>query len=194
MKRSSALTFVLVGAGAVILSGCDDPQDVAVFESVEQCAQHADFTAEYCAIHMERAQAEHVRVAPKYTSIADCESDFGAGECEIAPQKTVGGGSVFMPLMMGYMMGHMLGGGSRVATQPLYRSRDDAGTFRTGDNRKMATRTGVSKVASRFTGPANTKTRTVRRGGFGTTAASRFASMQKSRSFRGFRRFGGFGG
>ena len=32
---------------------------------------------------------------------SDCEADFGAEKCELAPQRTTSGGSVFMPLMAG---------------------------------------------------------------------------------------------
>ncbi len=186
MKPSNVLIVGLLSTTAIVLTGCKGQEDVAIFETVEQCAQHSEFTAEYCAIHMGKAKTEHVRVAPKYTAVADCEADFGAGQCETAPQRTTSGGSVFMPLMMGYMMGHMLGGGSRVATQPLYRSRDDSGSFRTGDNRTVARKTGVSKVPGQFARAASTKTRTVRRGGFGTSARASFGSVRRARGFRGF--------
>ena len=61
----------------------------------------------------QQAQQTHIAAAPKYTSQADCEADFGAEKCELAPQRTTSGGSVFMPLMAGYMMGSMLSGGGR---------------------------------------------------------------------------------
>ena len=88
-----------------------------------------------------------------------------------------------MHMMMGYMLCNMLRGGSLVATQPLYRSRDDSRNFRTGDNQKVSGKTGVTRVAGHTTRAPSTKTRTIRRGGFGSAAR---ASAGRFRSFRGF--------
>ena len=81
------------------------------------------------------------------------------------------------------MMGSMLSGNSRVATQPLYRSKDDPKNFRTGDNQKVSGKTGVSKVGSQVARAPATKTRTIRRGGFGSTA--RASTTRRFRSFGG---------
>ena len=119
MKRSRSLKLALMGASALTLSACEEaPQDVAIFKDVLQCENEVGFDRDACIANFEQAKQEHVRVAPKYTSAEDCEADFGAAQCETAPQKTQSGGSVFMPLMMGYMMGSMLSNGSRAATQP----------------------------------------------------------------------------
>jgi uncharacterized protein YgiB involved in biofilm formation len=184
MKRSRTLTLALMSATALTLAACDNPEEVAVFETVEQCATQNGFNLQACEANMKQAQAEHVRVAPKYTSAADCEADFGAEQCETSPQRTTSGGSVFMPLMMGYMMGNMMSGRSGVATQPLYRSRDDAKNFRTGDNQKVSGKTGISKVSGQTARAPSTKTSTIKRGGFGSAARAR-ASMGKFRSFGG---------
>jgi uncharacterized protein YgiB involved in biofilm formation len=178
MKRSRSLKLALMGASALTLVACDDPQDVAIFESVEQCVRQDGFGMEDCKANMETAKAEHVRVAPKYTSAADCEADFGTEQCETALQKTQNGGSVFMPLMMG----NMLSGRSRVATQPLYRSKDDRKNFRTADNKKISGKTGISKVSSKVARAPSTKTSTIRRGGFGSTAR---ATSGRFRSYGG---------
>ena len=61
--------------------------------------------ADQCEANFNEARNQHAAVAPKYTSQEDCQADFGDGRCEQAPYKTTSGGSVFMPLMMGYMMG-----------------------------------------------------------------------------------------
>ena len=182
MKRSRSLKLALMSASVLTLTACDNTEDVAIFETLEQCVNQNGFTMDACEANMRTAQEEHVRVAPKYTSIADCEADFGAERCETAPQQTTSGGSVFMPLMMGYMMGSMLAGPSRVATQPLYRSKDNPSNFRTADNQKVGNKTGLAKAPASATKPPTTKTRTVRRGGFGATAAR---SAGRVRSFGG---------
>ncbi len=179
MKRSKSLKLALMSASVLTVAACDNPEEVAIFESLEQCINQAGFEREYCEASMQTAQKEHIRVAPKYVTVEDCEADFGAEKCETAPQTTQNGGSVFMPLMMGYMMGSMLANNSRVATQPLYRSKDNPANFRTGDNRKVAGKTGISKVPASVTKPASTKTRTIRRNGFGATA-SRSAGRTRS--------------
>ena len=172
MKRSKSLTLALMSASVLSIAACDDPQDVAIFENVDQCSSTEGFSRDSCEVNLRQAQFEHIRVAPKYNTRADCEADFGAEQCEVAPQTTTTGGSVFMPLMMGYMMGSMLGGNrGGISTQPLYRSVDDGKTFRTGDNRKVGSKTGVSKASGRILRAPSTKTRTVRRGGFGASAA-----------------------
>jgi uncharacterized protein YgiB involved in biofilm formation len=112
-------------------------------------------------------------VAPKYTSQQDCEADFGAEQCEASAQhQTQSGGSIFMPLMMGYMMGSMLGGRSGVASQPLYRSKDDAKSYRTADNKKVGNQIGRTQVAKSTGARPIAKTSTLARGGFGARARS----------------------
>ena len=99
-----------------------------------------------------------------------------------------------MPMMMGYMMGSMLGGRRGMMPQPLYRSMDDTKNFRTGDNQRVSSKTGLTKVSKGLTRMPSTKMRTIRRGGFGAAARSvgtRFSSARKFRRFGGFRSFGG---
>lgn len=161
-----------MGASAFALTACDDSKEVAVFESVEQCMTQDGFTREACEAEFRTARNEHVRAAPKYVSRADCEADFGAEQCETAPQTTTSGSSVFMPLMMGYMMGNLLSGRGGVASQPLYRTADDAKNFRTADNRPVARGTGLTRIDGATARAPSAKTTTVRRGGFGATAAA----------------------
>lgn len=137
MKRSQPPKLALLSASVLTLTACDNTDDVSIFETLEQCVNQDGFSREACKTNMQSAKQEHARVAPKYTSAADSEADFGPEQCETAPQITTSSGSVFMPLMMGYMMGNLLAGPSRIATQPLYRSKDNPGNFRTADNQKF---------------------------------------------------------
>ncbi len=172
MKRSGAIRLVLMGTTALSLSACEEPQvDALVFRSVEECQQAAELSADECRGQQATAERTHVQTSPKYASVADCEADFGAGECEIAPYQTSSGGSVFMPLMAGFMMGQLLGGGfgSGVATQPLYRSRG-ASDLRTADNQSVGGATGRVAVSRSAAAAPTVKTSTIRRGGFGASA------------------------
>ena len=171
MKRSKSVKLVAMGTGLLLVAACEEAKvDTALFESVQQCSG-LGFTAQECESNYREAQRNHINVAPKYTAKADCEADFGSAQCETAPQRTSNGGSVFMPLMAGYMMGSMLSGG-RSAGQPLYKSRNDRSTFRTGDNKAVAKSVGRTKVGQSTTRTASAKIRTVSRGGFGAGARS----------------------
>ncbi len=172
MKRSRSIALVMMGAGAIALTACEERQvDVGVFEDVEQCVNEPGASRAACEEAFAVAQEQHAAVAPKYADQQSCEADFGAGQCEPAPQQAQGGGgSFFMPLMMGYMMGSMMSGRGGVAPQPLYRSADDARNFRTADNRSVGPAAGRTTVSRTAAAAPTAKTQTVARGGFGDRA------------------------
>ncbi|MGF1641626.1 MAG: DUF1190 domain-containing protein [Rhodospirillales bacterium] len=173
MKRSRSIALVMMGASSIVLTACDEPQvDAYLFRDVEQCVDQPGASRAACEEAYGVASGQHASVAPKYASKADCEADFGAGQCETAPYQTDSGGSVFMPLMMGYMMGSMLGRGSGAAPQPLYRTAADPSAFRTADNRSAGATTGATRVARAATVPPTAKAYTVARGGFGAGAGT----------------------
>ena len=174
MKRSKSIGLVMMGVSAIALTACEEQQvDAMVYDSVQQCVADNEMTREQCQTDYQAAQTAHVQAAPKYTSVEACQVDFGPENCEEAPQRSSSGGSIFMPLMMGYMMGSMLGGRrSGVAAQPLYRSADDSKSYRTADNKKVGSATGRTQVAKSAAAAPTTKTRTTSRGGFGKSARS----------------------
>ncbi len=172
MKRSRSVALVMMGSGALVLSACDEPQvDATIYDSVEQCVDAPGASRAECEEQYKIAADQHAAVAPKYTDRAACEADFGAEQCEVAPYQAQGGGSIFMPLMMGYMMGSMMGRGG-AATQPLYRSADDSKNFRTADNKNVGATTGKTTVNQSAAGRPTAKAYTVSRGGFGSRARS----------------------
>ena len=172
MKRSKSIGLITMGLSVIALTACDEPKvEALVFDDLQQCLADKDLTREQCESNYNAAREQHAAVAPKYASKEECEAEFGTGKCEQAPQQTSSGGSIFMPLMMGYMMGSMMNRGA-VAPQPLYRTADDARTYRTADNQKVGTTTGRTQIAqSAARAPAMT-TSTVSRGGFGASARS----------------------
>lgn len=170
MKRSRSIALVMMGAGTITLTACEEQKvDVSLFEDVEQCVDQPGASRTACEEAFGIAEAQHAVVAPKYTDREACEADFGPEQCEQAPQEAQGGGSFFMPLMMGYMMGSMMGGRGGAA-QPLYRSADDPNTFRTADNRSVGSTTGRTTVSRAAAAPPTAKSYTVSRGGFGARA------------------------
>ena len=172
MKRCRSISVAaLMGISALSITACEEAKvDATVFSNLQQCLDDGGLPQEQCEAGLREARSQHAEVSPKYSSKEDCEGDFGAGKCETAPYRTASGGSVFMPLMMGYMMGSMLGGrrGS-VFTQPLYRSADDPKSYRTADNRKVAAKSGRTQVASSAGRRPSMKTSTLSRGGFGSS-------------------------
>lgn len=189
MKRSKKAALVLmVPVAALLLAGCGEEREQAmVFSDPSECSAAGLNDTAQCNADYAAAQALHPQVAPKYLNKEECETDFGAGQCETAPQQTAQGGSVFMPMMMGFLAGQMMnrGGsnfqqpaaagagaaGSKVPTQPLYKSRDDRSTFRTATNTPVAK--GIGPITLK---PSQVKPQVgqvVRRGGFGQQAAAR---------------------
>lgn len=183
MKRSKKAALVLMAPATTwILAGCgEQPVDALVFNDAQECIAYHYSSAE-CQEEFERAAALHAEIAPRYWTQQECEADFGQGQCETAPDPHQGSG-VFMPLMMGYMVGRLLtqgrlaasqtsqaAGRSAVPTQPLYQSRDDRMTFRTATNHPVSTRTGQVSVQPSAVQPQ--RAQMVRRGGFGQQAAA----------------------
>ncbi|MBT3536595.1 MAG: DUF1190 domain-containing protein [Rhodospirillaceae bacterium] len=166
----------LMGVSAIALSACEEQTvDTAIFDSLQQCINEPGMLREDCEKSQAEARSQHTAVAPKYTSVQDCQADFGAGRCEQAPYRSSTGGSIFMPLMMGYMMGSMLNGRRMGGSQPLYRSASDPKSYRTADNRSAGAKTGRTQVARSAASRPSVKTSTIRRGGFGSSGR-RFGS------------------
>ena len=173
---SSKSAVLMMSVSLLALTACEEPQvDAFVFESLDQCKSDSGASSDQCDTSFEEARTQHAAVAPKYSSAADCQADFGAEKCEEAPYKTSNGGSVFMPLMMGYMMGSMMGGRGSMMSQPLYKSAQSPNNFRTAENQNVGSKTGGTKVARSATSRPTFKSSTRSRGGFGSSAR-RFGS------------------
>jgi uncharacterized protein YgiB involved in biofilm formation len=176
MKRSKkAALFLMAPITTLMLAGCaEQPVDTYVFDNPEECTA-ASLPSAQCKKDYAEAKALHPTVAPKYADKQACEADFGVGKCETASTGADSSPSFFMPMMMGYMMGKMFspGGntGAGVISQPLYKSRDDSRTFRTASNAPVSSHTGLTSIRPSKVQP--TTGSLVRRGGFGSQAATR---------------------
>ncbi|MDD2867913.1 DUF1190 domain-containing protein [Neomegalonema sp.] len=125
MKRSKAVHLLYLGIAATALQGCGEDerprgyveaptvQTVATGEgayfSMQECLTR--FDQALCDESAAEARAEHAQNAPKFSSQESCEAFSGPGMCEAAPQ-TAGassGGSSFMPMLMGFMVGRAIG-------------------------------------------------------------------------------------
>lgn len=172
MKRSKALSLILMGTLAVGTAGCGtDKADETMysFTSLDECVTSAIFSEAECKDLARNALAQ----TPKFASLAECEAQFGAGACsspsaqpgqEGQPGAGAGqgtqvqqhSGGFWMPMMMGFMAGRFMGGGGLMqGSQGLY--RDPGAGSQTGGDRSFRTATGDTVKADpkgRVTNPS----------------------------------------
>lgn len=203
MRKSRSIRLVLLSSlSLVALAACEenDPLKSAdIIRDEKECASRPDPGA--CRSALRDAREQHVAAAPKFGDLASCEAKFGTGNCttpdqilrfgdeaqtqpqQAQPQQaqqTQQGSSSFMPMLVGYMMGRAMSGGSPWAAQPLYRDRDNMGYAgnRTGAATQVGTLSGArfrdiapasAGGTSRGTAAGDTA---VKRGGFGSSGAA----------------------
>ena len=168
MRKSRSVKLVLLGGAAVTLAACSDdapPNDAQFFSDAQACS--AVYDAQTCDQAIAETQRISDEQAPRYTRKEECEAEFGVGNCET--RQTAGGGSIFMPLLMGYMMGNMLS--SNRYNQPVYRGpRNEAMMARNGSFYNVGSFSAGGGKASGFQRAATVSR--VERGGFGSTSKS----------------------
>jgi uncharacterized protein YgiB involved in biofilm formation len=196
MKRSQQI--VLGAAGIILVAALwpasETPPDTAtdstsplVYASAAECKAGGIVPATDCDEQWTLAEAQQTAAAPKFDQLGACETNFGEGSCRQATAP--GGGSFFVPAMIGYMLGRQLGGvAGRPIAQPLFPGRpQEAGGASAGGaargvspaTRSYTTGAGIPVVTNPRGGPssiARTTTSapssrsTVSRGGFGSTS------------------------
>lgn len=202
--RSYRLAPVAIAVSAVfMLSACEESDEtVSLYTNAQDCSQANPSQAEQCTLAYNNALQEAAKTAPKYATKEDCIAEFGEAMCTQAPaqasfsstagngeqtaQAQSSSGSMWMPLMMGYMMGRMMGGSA--PSQPLFSSKNPAspanGKFvdATGKSYGPAVAGGRSiSIPKTAMAPKPPTTSTITRGGFGDTV-NKQAMAQKSSS------------
>lgn len=165
-----------LGIAVVTLASCSSQEEVAVVRSAEECAAKTELNLQECEAAYQKAQAEAERTGPKYKSIAQCESEFGYGQCN---QSRSGG--VFMPMMTGFMVGQMLSGNRSyggAGYNPVYRynnrSSSQHNRIMTADGTVIGKAGKSSYRVDKSTMKTKpTTTRTMSRGGFGAVASAK---------------------
>ncbi len=175
----------LVGLAAFGLAACQEEQiDARTFPSEEACVAGAGgpgaaFTVEDCQTAFLAAREEHLESAPRYDAMAVCESQHGADMC--VEEQSGGGGSIIVPLMMGYMMGQLLSqnAAQAAAGKALYPAA--TGGFTTADGRTQVGNVGttarvapaaLTKAAPTIGRPPMTQATVAQRGGFGASSTA----------------------
>ncbi len=167
MKRSKTLTLtaaMIVGGGMTISAcGVSAPNQGAAevaasgvdegraYASPEECNRAGEEAPGACDAGWSAATAEHNASAPAFANRQDCETQFGAEQCQSR-------GSSFVPLLAGFFIGRALTGGGRFGGAPFY--RDPAGRAVTAGGRPL--------------GPSAFQARPSVRGGSAVTARGGF--------------------
>lgn len=177
---------------AFMLAGCEkNDETVQLYQNADDCSTANPGKSAECTIAYNNALKEAERTAPKYATREDCVAEFGEDQCKQVnntntSQATQQTGSMWMPLMAGYMMGRLMGGGGMgFAQQPLFSSRNPASpaygkyTDASGRNYGAAQPGRTMNVPKTALAPKPATTSTITRGGFGDSVAKQ-ATMQRS--------------
>lgn len=211
-RKSWRLAPIALGISSFfMLSGCDKVDEtVTLYQNADDCSKSNPSISDQCKIAYETALQEAAKTAPKYATREDCIAEFGEGQCTPAPAQAgiapasaqteaqpQQSGGFWMPLMAGYMMGRLMGGGA-YNQQPLFSPR--AGTSpangqfvdASGKSYGSATTGRTMNVPPSAMAPKPATTSTITRGGFGERVAqqnrlqrSALASQPRTRSFGG---------
>lgn len=171
MKRSPTVRLLLMGAAPVLLTACEAQEEAVLYKDVTECVAGARLTEDQCKAAFDHAKSEHERVAPRYTSQSDCETDFGAAKCQAVNQ---GAGIQYIPLMAAYALGYYAGRPNYYQSQPLYYSHTTFGSggYINSGGQPVARSTGNATVA-RSAMQTPTRAVTMSRSGFGSSSSAR---------------------
>lgn len=183
MRKGFSFKPLALGVATVFLSACSGGKEEAlVFQNVNECVDALPDMAQKCTTAYEGALAEAAKTAPKYNTKNDCEFEFGTNQCQTYNNS---GNSIFMPLMAGYMIGNLLS--PRPYYQPMFTSYSRNSPYRNhwigadgrdfGDTNKRKLRVRSSDFDKK---PA--VTRTMKRGGFGSSVRAKASWGSKSSS------------
>lgn len=180
MKRSRSVRLTLMSAATVsVVAACDSSSGPPpAYTDIAACvsAGNADAT---CKASYEEALKEHQEKAPRFTSKDECLKAVDVTDCvETAVRQPDGSTmNMFVPLMAGYMLANAVqrsGGG--YYRGPVYYSRYYGSSYRDLDDMRTARPSGstVSRptLAPSMNRPANVRTTSVSRSGFGSSGSS----------------------
>ncbi|UZE97347.1 DUF1190 family protein [Alkalimarinus alittae] len=189
VSRQLHLAPLGVAFASMTLAGCSDSRKAVVYTNVDQCTAENPELEQECRAAYEDALAKAEKTAPKYRSMRDCESDFGSHTC--VNNQTSQSSSIFMPAMAGFMFARALDHNrydnnpvftSNAYRSPLYGHWVSSDGYRYGSNRSRKVEVGSDAFK-----PKPKVTRTMSRGGFGSTVAAKS-------SWGGSKSRGGWGG
>jgi len=186
MKRSRYVALFSMGASALALAACDDPNalvPVKAYDNVTACVADG-FSQSQCNAAFVAAENAYEKTYPKYDSQAECEVNAGPEHCELDYPSSKS--ASWRPTMVGFLMGAAIG--SSAQPQPIV-SNSASPTGRAtatgfpiaarGANASVPLRVATTPSASEV---AKAHTQTRGRGGFGSTASRVASSPSASHS------------
>ena len=184
--RPFAQNSLSVAVVSAMLAGCGDTEDATIYQGVDDCSGDNPDFAEQCKAAYEYALEEAGRTGPKYNTENECSQEFGANACVQAPRS-----NWFMPAMTGFMFARMMTNNRPYYSQPMYSSRYSGSIFHdrwvSSDGQDYGSsryKKSTVKVGRDQMKPKPTATKTMSRGGFGSTvsAKSSWGSSKSSSS------------
>ena len=190
--RKRSRNFILAPVSLAVMAACSGPQpeEVKFVTSVDDCETSTSLDRESCEAAYEAALADAENTAPRYRFERDCLEEFDY--CEDR-------GSYFVPFMTGYIVAEVIDEvGDAFERKHRYRHSYPGYLYKgRGSNRnKIMMADGYVmgspgkssyKMSSRALKPKPAVTRTLSRGGFGSTASakSNWGSSGKSKGWGG---------
>lgn len=193
MLRKRSRTFVLAPISLAVLSACSSgssSEDVKFVRSVDDCENQTELGREACEAAYEQALADAESTAPRYRYESDCVEEFNY--CEDR-------GGYFIPFMAGYIVAEVIDEVGD-AMERKYRYKHTYPTYlytgRGRNRNKIMTSDGYVigspgkssyRMSREALKPKPKVTRTMSRGGFGSTASakSNWGSSGKSKGWGG---------
>jgi uncharacterized protein YgiB involved in biofilm formation len=170
LKASFLMSPIALGVSMALLSGCSDQEEAIMVDSVADCTSKTSLTQQQCEAAYQSAETEAARTGPKYATQAMCAAEFGYQQCH---QNSSG---FFTPFMTGFLVSQVMNSSSYFA--PVYRYNRPYSNYHnkimTADGYVLGdSSSGRYKVSSAQMKPKPTVTKTVSRGGFGSTASAK---------------------
>ncbi|MEP0355664.1 DUF1190 family protein [Paraglaciecola sp.] len=188
MRKSFSVKPLALGIAAIFLTACGNQEKATVYTDVDDCTNNNPDAGAQCEAAYQQALQEAQRTGPKYNSQSDCEAEFGYNQCNQVQNSS---GSFFMPFMAGYMLSNLMSPRGYYS-QPMYTSYSRYSPYRNrwigadgydfGDYRRRSMN--VSESALK---PKPTVSRTIKRGGFGSSVRAKSSWGSSSKK-------GGWGG
>lgn len=133
MKRSEYIAIGAVGLLAFAAfwprnvtsvggGGSEEPilNDAQAFATAEECRAAPGMTPERCERAFDAVRQAAVGAAPRFGDQSACEAEYGAGQCR---SSTWNGASVFVPALVGVLVGRAIANAGQPTSQPLYPPR-----------------------------------------------------------------------
>ncbi len=199
----SKLKPLAVSIAAAVLVACSDGgEEAVVYSDIADCISKNPDQTDICESAYNDAVAVAQESGPKYSTIESCTYDFGDRNC--VPYQASSGQSWFIPAVAGFMLAGVIDDVGdaferrRYRSAPLYTSYSRYspfyGQWSSVDGYTYGTsRYGKIKVADNAFKPKPKITRTISRGGFGSTVAAKSSFGGSSKGGWGSSK-GGWGG